>query len=210
MSNCPYLVTCPDITFTLFMQAGQISVKHHHVEDDFSQAAAGLALRLNALLLGLTFWLLGKLHVMAALRYLPYPVVAGFLAMIGAAVVKGAFIILLSDPDNESRYFSTVVSIAFASCVLGLKLKGIRTSFSAPVLILSLLAIFYGWAFCTGRAHPDLAKDRVTRSDMRVSRSKYFQIQCRNLGTKAAASSGPPGRASPPSFWLWLPSSCAH
>lgn len=159
MSNCPYLVTCPDITFTLFMQAGQISVKHHHVEDDFSQAAAGLALRLNALLLGLTFWLLGKLHVMAALRYLPYPVVAGFLAMIGAAVVKGAFIILLSDPDNESRYFSTVVSIAFASCVLGLKLKGIRTSFSAPVLILSLLAIFYGWALCTGRAHPDLAKE---------------------------------------------------
>ena len=28
---------------------------------------------------------------MAALRYLPYPVVAGFLAMIGAAVIMGAF-----------------------------------------------------------------------------------------------------------------------
>lgn len=165
-------------------------------------------MRLMPTVIRLTFWLLGKLHVMAALRYLecilpsaiqtkwieccvqgylPYPVVAGFLAMIGAAVVKGAFIILLSDPDNESRpelllsngfcyflssssssfffltsysflaacngvlskwicrYFSTVVSIAFASCVLGLKLKGIRTSFSAPVLILSQLGF---WDIC--------------------------------------------------------------
>lgn len=35
--------------------------------------------------------------------YLPYPVVAGFLAMIGAAVIKGAFKILLTDLENGSR-----------------------------------------------------------------------------------------------------------
>lgn len=36
--------------------------------------------------------------------YLPYPVVAGFLAMIGAAVIKGAFKILLADKQGESEW----------------------------------------------------------------------------------------------------------
>ena len=61
----------------------------------------------------LWFWFLGKLHVMAALRYLPYPVVAGFLAMIGAAVVKGAFAILLMDKENNSRPYrsSSIIDV---------------------------------------------------------------------------------------------------
>jgi len=165
LAHCPYLVTCPDITFTLFMQAGQISVKSavkHAMQgsqEEWLEPVATLALRLNALLLGLLFWVLGKFPVMAALRYLPYPVVAGFLAMIGAAVIKGAFKILLTDLENGSRYLATAISICFASLVLGLKLKGVRTSHSAPVLIVLLLSTFYGWAFCTGRNLAQLAEE---------------------------------------------------
>lgn len=51
-------------------------------------------------------WLIGT-HALADSPllpgYLPYPVVAGFLAMIGAAVIKGAFKILLTDLENGSR-----------------------------------------------------------------------------------------------------------
>ncbi|CAL1171232.1 unnamed protein product [Cladocopium goreaui] len=164
MSHCQYLVTCPDITFTLFMQAGQISVyhqfkEHHRLSPDLLEPTATFALRLNALLLGLLFWVLGKLHVMAALRYLPYPVVAGFLAMIGAAVIKGAFKILLADKQGESEYVAVIISVFFALCVLGLKLKGIRTSLSAPILIVSLVSVFYGWAFWTGRGLEELAEE---------------------------------------------------
>ena len=52
MSHCPYLVTCPDITFTLFMQAGLGSVQKLQLEGDLLHAVVTLALRLNGLLLG--------------------------------------------------------------------------------------------------------------------------------------------------------------
>ena len=44
--------------------------------------------------------------------------------------------ILLGDPDNESRHLATVIAV-FASTVLGLKLYGVRTSNSAPLLIIA-------------------------------------------------------------------------
>ena len=50
---------------------------------------------------------MGKTHLdhpMSLPGYLPYPVVAGFLAMIGAAVIKGAFKILLADKQGESEW----------------------------------------------------------------------------------------------------------
>ena len=88
-SNCPFLITCPDITFTLFLQAGQRSISHLA---EAGHSTAFVALHLHALLLGMVLWSCGWFtpRIMASLRYLPYPVVAGFLAMIGAAVIMGA------------------------------------------------------------------------------------------------------------------------
>ena len=89
-SNCPFLITCPDITFTLFLQAGQRSISHLA---EAGHSTAFVALHLHALLLGMVLWACGWFtpRIMASLRYLPYPVVAGFLAMIGAAVIMGTF-----------------------------------------------------------------------------------------------------------------------
>lgn len=43
------------------------------------------------------------------------------------------------------RYLATAISICFASLVLGLKLKGVRTSHSAPVLIVLPLGQICAW-----------------------------------------------------------------
>lgn len=43
------------------------------------------------------------------------------------------------------RYLATAISICFASLVLGLKVKGVRTSHSAPVLIVLPLGQICAW-----------------------------------------------------------------
>ncbi|CAE8653299.1 unnamed protein product [Polarella glacialis] len=151
MSHCPFLVTAPDMTFTLFIQSGQESVMRAtaHLPEDVQIATAFVALHVGAVLLGLVFCVLGKLRAGAALNYLPYPVIAGFLAMIGAAVVKGA-INIMRLPSGAYDSVGMAIAAGIACVVLGLKQKGVPTNMSSPVLIAGSLGAFWTWVCASG------------------------------------------------------------
>ncbi|HEX9013490.1 MAG TPA: SulP family inorganic anion transporter, partial [Anaerolineaceae bacterium] len=62
----------------------------------FLTVAAAVAI--SALLTGLVFWLLGQFHLGALIRYLPYPVIGGFLAGTGWLLLTGGIGIMASVP----------------------------------------------------------------------------------------------------------------
>jgi len=93
----------------------------------------------------------------AALSYLPYPVIAGFLAMIGAAVCQGALGILR--PGEGQSGLPMVIGVTMACVSIGLKHYGVPTNFSSVLLIVFSLVLFHGWAFAAGRSLADLQRD---------------------------------------------------
>eukprot|EP00928_Gymnodinium_smaydae_P012882 TRINITY_DN14703_c0_g2_i1.p1 TRINITY_DN14703_c0_g2~~TRINITY_DN14703_c0_g2_i1.p1 ORF type:complete len:876 (+),score=98.39 TRINITY_DN14703_c0_g2_i1:74-2701(+) len=147
LSYCPFLVTSPDMTFTLFFASGQMAVFHalEHESYEVREATAFVALHVGALILGVFFILLGRLRIAAALSYLPYPVIAGFLAMIGAAVVKGALKIVTPGLNPACERISLIMAICFACTVLGLRQLGVASNMSSPPLIVASLIGFYVW-----------------------------------------------------------------
>mmetsp|Transcript_117844 Transcript_117844/g.334114 ORF Transcript_117844/g.334114 Transcript_117844/m.334114 type:complete len:828 (-) Transcript_117844:121-2604(-) len=157
-SKCPFMVTSPDMTFTLFVQSvqGAVVAATAGLPEQEQHATAFVALHVGAMLLGLVFVLLGKLRMVAALNYLPYPVVAGFLAMIGAAVIKGSTKIVYVQDNPVVANLTIGVAVGLASVVIGLKQFGVATNVSGPALIVGSLAAFWGWAAAAGRSLEDL------------------------------------------------------
>jgi len=114
-----------------------------------------LSLHISSVILGLLFWLLGKIRSAVALSYLPYAVTAGFLAMVGACIVKGALGLLMPLPGQS--YISLILGVSLASISSVLKIRcNIPSNMSNVVSIILSLTIFLSWAYCSGKSTDDL------------------------------------------------------
>ncbi len=99
---------------------------------------------------GLFFYLLGKFELGDLVRYMPYPVIAGFLAGTGWAIVQGGISLTLGEYDHFS--FATLFSENYwAKCLSGLVfgltlfyiLKRYKNILILPVIIAIAIAAFY-------------------------------------------------------------------
>jgi SulP family sulfate permease len=114
-----------------------------------------LALHVSSVVLGLAFWLLGHIRSAVALSYLPYPVVAGFLAMVGACIVKGAVGLLLPLPGQS--YVSLILGISLASISSVLKIRfNVPSNLTNVVSIVLSLVVFLSWAYVMQKSTDDL------------------------------------------------------
>ena len=64
------------------------------------------AIMLTTLLTGLVFWLLGRYKLGNIIRYVPYPVIGGFLAGSGVLLIRSAFSIYTGAPQLASQFSS--------------------------------------------------------------------------------------------------------
>ncbi|MDA1142670.1 MAG: SulP family inorganic anion transporter [Planctomycetota bacterium] len=151
-SSIPCTSGVPQDTPTVIMALMAASIAKEMTgatpEQLFMTVAAGIAL--STLLVGVFFFLLGQFNLATFVRFIPFPVVGGFLAGVGWLLVLGSFSVICSaNPiDNPVVFFagSTVLKWipAVAFCVaLMVVLPRIRHYLTLPGLIIGACILFY-------------------------------------------------------------------
>ena len=116
------------------------------------------AIMLSSFLTAILFIALGWFKASSFVRYVPYPVVGGFLAGTGYLLARGAFGVMVDVPitvANLSRFFAADVLWRWLPGVLfGLTLYFILRRYShfliMPGAVLTAIAVFYAFLFFAG------------------------------------------------------------
>ena len=115
---------------------------------------AFLSVALSSLLAGGFLILLGLFRAGGLIRYIPYPIVGGFMAGLGWLIFEAGFRVLVSLRLNagtlplffESEVFTRwLPALVFALCILGLRSR-IKSTLVMPGLIIVFILLFYLWA----------------------------------------------------------------
>lgn len=116
------------------------------------------AICISSLLTGATLWLLGHFRLGEIVRYIPYPVVGGFLAGTGLLLVIGGFTSMLPGPVTWATLpglFQAGQIVLWGPCVVfalvmffGMRL--FKNLLALPGLILASIAVFYLALLVTG------------------------------------------------------------
>ncbi len=107
-----------------------------------------LAFSLAGLLTGVAFWLIGRFHLGQVVRFVPYPVIAGFLAASGWLLITGALTLALGKPLTWTTLQSLasadcarlLVATVFAAVVVGLRKLG-AGSIALPLLFVAAAVV---------------------------------------------------------------------
>ncbi|MEB3359845.1 MAG: SulP family inorganic anion transporter [Synechococcales bacterium] len=111
-----------------------------------------VAIALSSLLTGLLLVLLGAFQVGNLVRYVPYPIVGGFLAGIGLLLVEGAIKFLLQEPVSwmllgkvlqPDRLLYWLPSLIYAVLLL-VASRRLRHPLTVPLSFVGAIALFYG------------------------------------------------------------------
>ncbi len=122
-----------------------------------------LVIVLSSILAGIFLALLGMVRAGGLIRYIPYPIVGGFMAGLGWLIFDAGFRVLVGlrlnmlvgfrqDPASlpillESGVASRwLPAIVFAFCLLGLRAR-IKSTLVMPAAIIASLILFYLWAY---------------------------------------------------------------
>ncbi len=118
-------------------------------ETQFATVVA--AMMLSALLAGLFFWLLGQFNLGRLVRFVPYPVVGGFLAGVGWLIVMGAIGVMTESAFGLSLLAPSALTHWLPGLLLAVVLLIIqrrsRRSWLLPVLLLVAIGVFYLFYF---------------------------------------------------------------
>lgn len=118
---------------------------------------------LSTLSVGVTFILIGAFRASRFVRYIPYPVVGGFIAGTGLLLVQGALGVLLNDSIGMSSLWKLMEPGQFINWVPGtlfgiaLVLASRKSShiLTIPVMLIFAAALFHGYLFLSGASIAD-------------------------------------------------------
>jgi sulfate permease, SulP family len=113
--------------------------------------AVVLAISVVSLITGTTLFLLGRLRLGNLIRYIPYPVIGGFLAGSGWLLVSGSLRVAtghaLHSNNLEVLFGRAALTQLVVSAVFGvslfLALRRFRLPFTAPLMLLISVGLFY-------------------------------------------------------------------
>ncbi|MGD9478611.1 SulP family inorganic anion transporter [Shinella sp. G-2] len=121
-------------------------------------ATAFAILAASTMATGVFFYLSGQFRFGALVRFLPYPVVAGFLAGSGWLLIEGS-LMMIGDADTiigmlRSLEYPAVIGLLLPSLAFALAMaSGLRLTpspLAAPAIMLSAIAIFHLWLWVAG------------------------------------------------------------
>jgi SulP family sulfate permease len=156
-TSLPGIVTIPQDTpaAILALVAASIAASLNQAAPQKIYITILAAIALTSLLMGIFFLLLGRFKASGFVRYIPYPVIGGFLAGTGSLLAKGAFGIMsgmamtfadlpaLFHPDKLILWLPGLI---FATALL-LALRRFKHSFITPGALVLATALFYGYLF---------------------------------------------------------------
>ena len=129
-------------------------------------ATVGAAMVLSTLISGVVFLLMGRFGLGKLMRYMPYPVVGGFLAGIGWLLVQGSFAIMtgasLSFAELPQLLTADKLQLAAPGIALTLVLLFAMQRWNSPFILpgalLAALAAFAAYLATTGQGLADAAQ----------------------------------------------------
>ncbi len=119
--------------------------------DDVKVATAFAILGTSAVLTGALFWIFGRCRFGRLVRFMPYPVVAGFLAGSGWLLIQGAVMMIVGErgavelfvrPEGQQALANLYVSIVFA-VVMVFALRRSTSPLTMPLVMLGGGGLFY-------------------------------------------------------------------
>ena len=117
--------------------------------------AVSLITLLSAIVAGGSLFVLGKARAGGLIRYIPYPIVGGFMAGLGWLVFNAGFTVLIGIRLNAESlpllFESATVArwlpaLAFALCILGLQAR-VKSRMTLPAGIIVTFVLFYVWVY---------------------------------------------------------------
>ncbi len=117
-------------------------------------ATVFLLIALSSVLAGTFVALLGRARAGDLIRYIPYPIVGGFMAGLGWLICNAGFMVLVDlrlDAASLPRLLESEIlahwlpAMAFALCILGLRIR-IKNTLVMPGVIVASVGLFYFWA----------------------------------------------------------------
>lgn len=161
-SKCLWTVSSVDISVTLFYQHIANDIIHSDYPYKTRIATLCLALPVNTVLVSILFLIVGHKKLMIAVSYLPYPVVAGFLASIGWAILTGSIDVLFGTSVHlglncDLNMFGHLIceyrwqmlcALAFVLFSNGLQRVGLPSHISAVAPTITAISAFWlSWIF---------------------------------------------------------------
>jgi SulP family sulfate permease len=124
-----------------------------HASPESMAVTVMAAIALSSLVVGLVFYLLGIYRLGNIVRFIPYPVVGGFLAGSGWLLLTGSFGVMTGEPFSFlslHRYFDAGVLSSWWPCagfglVTYLAVRFTRHYLALPIMVLLGAGVFYGW-----------------------------------------------------------------
>jgi len=154
-------VSCPQEAAMIVqatMVGGLLAAAPAELTDESLLVTAVAALALSSLLTGLCLLLIGIGRIGTVIRYIPYPVIGGFLAGVGWQLVQGAFQVMVDLPfslDALPALFDAAVIARWLPALLGALvlvrlLRRGNNIMLVPAAIVGFLILFYGLLFLSG------------------------------------------------------------
>lgn len=160
MSSFRASVACPQDTPTAILAptAGAMAVVLAGGSPDTAFATVAAALGLSTFVTALVFILLGRFRLGNLVRFMPYPVVGGFLAGTGWLLLSGSFGIMTGAPLNLDILGQLFTRPSFIKWLPGaamalflfFALRSFRNFFILPVTLVASLALFLAFVSLSG------------------------------------------------------------
>ncbi len=156
-TSLPAMIAIPQDTpaAILALVASGIALAMRSAQPQSVYVTVVAAIALTSLLMAVILLLLGRFHASGFVRYIPYPVVGGFLAGTGWLLAKGAFGVMLGLPmtlANLPQAFTVAKIVDWLpglifAVVLLLVLRRYHHFLITPAALLLATALFYGYLF---------------------------------------------------------------
>ena len=135
--------------------------------DDRIFATILVAIGLSTLLTGIVFFALGQFRLGSLIRFIPYPVIGGFLAGSGWILSRGSFAVMTGVPltlDNLPTLVDPEIVIKWLpglgfACVLLVLLRVFQRFWILPAFLAAAIALFYGVMVGSGSSVAEISAD---------------------------------------------------
>ncbi len=149
-SSLPFAIAGPDSSISVVLAALVATLVQRLVADGGTELLAPtlIAMSLATALTGLMLGLLGFTHAGRAIRFIPYPVIGGFLGATGWLMITGAIQVVTERPPTLANFhaftsgpIAAKLAAGFAlALLLHLILRRARSAFVLPGILLAAVA----------------------------------------------------------------------
>jgi SulP family sulfate permease len=169
-SQIPGLIAAPNdnpVAISAIIALAIIESMPEGASDETVYTTIIVAMASTTFLCGIVFILVGRFKLSNMVRYIPYPVIGGFLAGTGLIIFRGAFVAsagVAVTPETMGQLLSVDIAKFWIPALLfGIAMMIVLTKFShfliVPGVVIAAIGVFHGWRAATGLSMAEATKE---------------------------------------------------